>query len=79
MTDSTNNNEKKGNLPTHRAFFVTNDGKEDSKGNWKEIGALWPHKDGEGFSLKLDLIPTSTTNGRIEVRKIQPKPDATDE
>jgi hypothetical protein len=36
--------------PTHRIYSVTKNG--DSKANWQEIGAAWPHKDGMGFSLK---------------------------
>jgi hypothetical protein len=36
--------------PTHRIYSVTKNG--DSKANWQEIGAAWPHKDGKGFSLK---------------------------
>jgi hypothetical protein len=42
--------------PTHRVYAVTK--KEgDKKARWAEIGAAWPHKDGKGFNLKLDMLP----------------------
>ena len=44
------------NRPTHRVYAVTKKGSDD-KGFWHAIGAAWPHQDGKGFSLKLDLIP----------------------
>lgn len=42
--------------PTHRVYAVIKREGAD-KANWTEIGAAWPHKDGKGFNLKLDLIP----------------------
>lgn len=55
------------NRPTHRAYVVKDQG-ADKKGRWIEIGAAWVHKDGKGFSVKLDACPT---NGeRIECRMI---------
>ena len=39
--------------PTHIAYVVTK-GKEGSKDNWHEVGAVWPHKNGNGFDL---IIP----------------------
>jgi hypothetical protein len=45
----------KSNRPSHRALVNLGDEKQKI---WREIGAMWPHKDGSGFTLKLDLIPT---------------------
>jgi len=62
------------NKPTHTAYAVRNfekDGKQDSQ--WLKIGAAWPHKDGKGFDLNLDALPTS---GRIVLRLNEPKPTA---
>jgi hypothetical protein len=42
------------NLPSHRIYAVTKDGKQKY---WRAIGAAWAHEDGEGFSLKLDYLP----------------------
>ncbi len=41
------------------------------KAPWTRIGAAWDHKDGEGFTLQLDLVPVST--GRIVLRAGGPK------
>lgn len=43
------------NRPTHRIFAVSQ--REGRKAEWREIGAAWPHKDGKGFNLKLDMLP----------------------
>jgi hypothetical protein len=45
---------KQTNRPSHRVYAVTRNGE---RSNWREIGAAWAHKDGEGFSLKLDFLP----------------------
>lgn len=52
--------------PTHRIYAVTKNGK---KGNyWQAIGALWPHADGEGFSVSLDYLPLNR-DAEIVIRK----------
>jgi len=43
------------NKPTHRIYSVTK--RTSGESDWTEIGAAWPHKDGKGFSLKLNLLP----------------------
>lgn len=44
------------NKPTHKAYVnLAKDGAE--KSYFREIGAVWKHKSGDGFSLKLDLLP----------------------
>lgn len=40
--------------PTHRVFAVTKSGE---KAFWQPIGALWAHKDGQGFNQWLDYLP----------------------
>ena len=56
------------NRPSHRVYAVTKNGE---RSNWREIGAAWSHKDGEGFSLKLDFLPLN--GAEILIRK--PKPN----
>ena len=51
-----------GNSPTHVAYQVR-DGKD--KGFWTRIGAAWPHEDGEGFSVQMDVMPI---DGKIVLR-----------
>ncbi|AFY72014.1 hypothetical protein Pse7367_3790 (plasmid) [Thalassoporum mexicanum PCC 7367] len=48
----------------------------DKSSVWKEIGAAWPHKDGEGYEVMLDAFPV---NGRLTLRKPTPKDTNTPE
>ena len=50
--------------PTHIAYVVT-EPKEgsDKKAIWREVGAIWPHKNGIGFDLV--LIDQLSVSGRI--------------
>jgi hypothetical protein len=49
--------------PTHIAYQVR-DGKSD-KSYWTRIGAAWPHADGKGFNIQLEMVPL---DGRISLR-----------
>jgi hypothetical protein len=54
--------------PTHSAYIVT-EPKEgtDRKPVWHEVGAIWPHKNGEGFDI---VIPAGlSVTGRIVCTK----------
>ena len=59
---------KQTNRPSHRIYAVTKNGDSNY---WREIGAAWPHKDGEGFNLKLDFLPLN--GAELVIRK--PKAD----
>jgi hypothetical protein len=50
--------------PTHTAFIVK-DPKEgtDQKAMWREVGAVWPHKKGNGFDVV--LFEQLSVSGRI--------------
>lgn len=48
--------------PAFTLYCVTGEGE---KAFWSRIGAAWPHKDGNGYSIKLESIPL---NGRIQMR-----------
>jgi hypothetical protein len=52
--------------PTHRAYAVKKRGEESF---WREIGAVWSHDDGQGFSVKLDLLPLDGSDIVIRVPK----------
>lgn len=64
MTTSTSNR------PTHRSYFVTGEG--DNR-NWHELGPVWTHKDGDGFSLLAHVLPAPGQT--ITIRKITRKED----
>jgi hypothetical protein len=55
--------------PAFQAWHVTDNG---DKGFWTKVGAAWPHRDGKGLSLQLDVLPM---NGRIVLRQPLPKND----
>jgi hypothetical protein len=40
----------KGSRPSHRISRVV---EKDGAKDYQDVGALWPHKDGQGFSLRL--------------------------
>jgi hypothetical protein len=44
-------------LPIHAVIKFMHEGKEQTR--WTRVGVLLPHKQGEGFTVKLDLLPTN--------------------
>lgn len=60
---------KPNNAPAFRLFSVC----KDTEGNssWTEIGAAWPHKDGNGFSFKLKA--SVAPGGEFVMRRNTPK------
>jgi hypothetical protein len=55
--------------PAFIAYHVK-DGKE--RGYFPKIGAAWPHKDGKGFNIQLDIVPL---DGKITLRTASEKKD----
>jgi hypothetical protein len=68
MTDTTNNEPAVSKKPTHTAYTIRA-GAGDKK-RWVPIGAIWPHADGIGSTLKLDALPI---DGLIIMRVIPEK------
>lgn len=61
--------------PSHHAYLVQDaDEAAGRKARWTEVGAVWPHKNGEGFDLVLP--PGLSVTGRIVC--MPPKVEATD-
>jgi len=50
--------------PTHTAYVVK-EPKEgsDKQAQWREVGAVWPHKNGKGFDLV--IFDQLAVSGRI--------------
>ena len=65
MTQS-DTNTNPGNQPKLIAYAVRDGNGPDGKGFWTRIGAAWDHKDGEGYTPQLELVPTG--EGRIVLR-----------
>ena len=61
---SNDNNESK--RPTHIAYQVREG--DENNAYFNRIGAVWTHKDGEGFNIQLDSLPV---DGKVTVRSVQ--------
>lgn len=59
-----------GRKPTHRLYRVLGDGEGAI---WTPIGAAWPNKDGQGFSISCDAVPLQ---GRLVMRAISERDEA---
>jgi len=61
--------------PTHTAYVVTDPPQNsDRKPKWREVGAIWPHKNGNGFDLV--VFDQMAVSGRIVC--MERKDDAAD-
>jgi hypothetical protein len=70
MTFKNNKKAPEKNVPAFVAFHVRENKDPNGKGFWTRIGAAWPHEDGEGFNLQIDVLPI---DGKIVLRT--PKAD----
>lgn len=67
------------NKPTHYLYNVvdhdtpTEDGK---RGIWTRIGAAWPHGDGKGFNVTLDIPMVVSTETRLVLRAREEQSEA---
>jgi len=60
------------NKPTHYLYNVIDQDTpidEGKRGIWTRIGAAWPHGDGKGFSITLDIPMVVSTETRLVVRE----------
>lgn len=62
--DQQNKTQSRG--PSHIAYQVREG--EENKSYFNRIGAVWTHKDGEGFNIQLDSLPV---DGKVTVRSVQ--------
>ena len=54
------------NKPSHKVYRVKEGKEGEKKSYWMEIGAAWPHKDGKGFDVVLEVMPF---DGRLKLRQ----------
>jgi hypothetical protein len=66
MARQQNRNSKPARESRPPAFIAWHVDEKGEKKFWTRIGAAWHHKDGEGFTLQLDLVPAN--GGRIILR-----------
>ena len=55
--------------PSHIAYQVRDRGE---KSFWTRIGSAWPHADGNGFNIQLEVVPL---DGRVNLRVASDKKD----
>ena len=63
MANSSTSSTSEPKVPDFHAWHVSNKGEQ---GFWTKVGAAWPHRDGKGLSLQLEVLQM---NGRIVLRK----------
>ena len=59
------------NAPSFIAWSIITKG--ENKAFWQKVGACWSHKDAQGLTLQLDVMPL---DGRIVLRKPLPPEQA---
>lgn len=62
MTE-TNNTATTSKKPSLIAYHVRD--REGAKSIFTRIGAAWPHKDGKGFNIQMEVVPL---DGRLVLR-----------
>lgn len=67
MTETT---QQPGQGPSHVAYQIRD--REGKKGFWTRIGSAWPHSDGKGFNIQLEVVPL---DGRVTLRVASEKKD----
>ena len=61
------------NKPTHTASIVIDAKDSEGKARWHEVGAVWPHKSGDGFDVVIP--PGLSVTGRIVcIKRKDPQP-----
>lgn len=50
-------------------------GREDNKGvkRWQKVGVMFPSKEGDGFSIKLEALPLPNDKGEVWVSAFVPR------
>lgn len=74
---TTTRTQPSGNSPALIAYYVPN----RRNAPWLRIGAAWPHQDGDGFSLKVEMLALDVLKSgelSIQLRKPDPKDDQED-
>ena len=65
------------NKPTHYLYNVIdqdNHSDDEKRGIWTRIGAAWPHGDGKGISLRLDIPMVVSCDTRLVLREREELP-----
>lgn len=64
---------KPSRAPTHVAYHVRElQGRKEKKAIWTRIGSAWPHHDGNGFNIQVEVVPL---DGKITLRVAEDRRD----
>jgi hypothetical protein len=64
---------KPNRAPTHVAYHVREiPGRKEKKAIWTRIGGAWPHHDGKGFNIQIEVVPL---DGKITLRVAEDQRD----
>lgn len=69
MTDTTTQGSA-SKAPSHVAYHVRE--RTGKKSIWTRAGGAWPHADGQGFNIQLDVVPL---DGRVTLRVLSEQQD----
>lgn len=64
---------------TTRYDIITPRPGKDGKTFWLKIGAMFPAKEGNGYTISLDALPLPDKDGKIWLKASEPKPRETTE
>jgi hypothetical protein len=67
------------NKPTHYLYNVIDQDNvvdDEKRGIWTRIGAAWPHGDGKGFAITLDIPMVVSRDTRLVLREREELPAA---
>jgi hypothetical protein len=56
------------NQPIARLYYINSNGKS---ARWTAIGAVWPHQDGKGQAIQLDVPLVLAPDDRLVIRAIE--------
>lgn len=66
-------NARPSRAPSHIAYHVRElQGRKDKKAIWTRIGSAWPHHDGNGFNIQIEVVPL---DGKITLRVAEDQRD----
>jgi hypothetical protein len=58
---------------TQRYDILSGRADKDGKKRWTKIGVMWPSKQGEGFSIKLEALPLPNAEGEVWISAFVPR------
>lgn len=58
---------------TQRYDILSGRADKDGKKRWTKIGVMWPAKQGEGFSIKLEALPLPNAEGEVWISAFGPR------